>query len=356
MIDLTQSAMASPLICAVPSDPGTSWTTETIAIDAPPDNDPDPAPDARWQPDAVRSGLCGAVSPRVVALPGGVYRMYYTQILPRAGFPNGANDYDNATSRILSAISADGVAWIPESGVRLSPQQGGAGDFRVVSSEVVPLSDTGKLRMYFECCDGPQSQQNSIRSAVSDDGLDWSVEPGSRLEQRDRNLSSPRILFLDDGRCRIYCGQRGTGIISAASDDGGLTFTMESGVRIATDQPFDRLMAFAPEIVRLKSGSYRMYYAGYGDPSRADILTALSDDGLNWQKESRPVLSPSSAWDAAKCSEMCVIWNPQSPAADNGFRMVYEACDGSTAGRRGVWRVATAIGSSFQEEIWKPSD
>jgi len=52
---------------------------------------------------ATRTGLCGAVSPRVVALASGGYRMYYTQILPRAGFRAGANDYDNATSRILSA-------------------------------------------------------------------------------------------------------------------------------------------------------------------------------------------------------------------------------------------------------------
>jgi len=132
MIDLTQSATASPLVHAVTCDPGTSWASESIAIDAPPDGDIDPAPDARWPADAVRTGLCGAVSPRIVALPAGGYRMYYTQILPRIGFPKGANDYDNATSRILSATSADGVKWNPEPGVRLSPQQGGAGDFRVV--------------------------------------------------------------------------------------------------------------------------------------------------------------------------------------------------------------------------------
>ncbi len=81
-------------------------------------------------------------------------------------------------SRILRRKSADGVAWIPESGVRLSPQQGGAGDFRVVSSEVVPTLHSGQLRMYYECCDGPQSKQNSIRSAFRTTDLAWNVEPG----------------------------------------------------------------------------------------------------------------------------------------------------------------------------------
>ena len=343
MIDLTQSVTASPLVHTVACDPGTSWANESIAIDAPPDSDLDPSPDARWSAEAVRSGLCGAVSPRVVALPDGGYRMYYTQILPRSGFLRGANDYDNATSRILSATSATGENWIPQSGVRLSPQQGGADDFRVVSSEVVPLAKIGQLRMYFECCDGTQSQQNSIRSAISDDGLQWTVETGVRFELSQCNVSSPRILFLDDGQCRLYCSERGEGIISAVSDDDGLTFKREPGIRVAADQPFDQYTAFAPEILRLPDGGYRMYYAGYGERTRADILTAVSEDGLDWQKGSQPVLTPGAAtWDAVKRSEMCVIWNRQVRDCAQHFRMFYEACDGTADDQRGVWRIASA--------------
>jgi len=345
MIDLTQSTTASPSVHTVPRDPGTSWQSASVAIDAPPDNDIHPAADASWPADSVRTGLCGAVCPRVVRLPAGGYRMYYTQILPRAGFPKGANDYDNATSRILSATSPDGATWIPETGVRLSPQEGGAGDFRVVSAEVVPLTNSsGRLRMYYECCDGPQSKQNSIRSAVSDDGLVWTIETGTRFELSERNVSSPRIIFLDDGRCRLYCCERGRGIISAISDDGGFTFALEPGVRVAPTQFFDRYTAFAPEIMRLNGGSYRMYYAGYGEPKRADILTAVSHDGLNWQKASEPVISPGSkAWDATKCSEMCVIRIPRGREGRDGFRMFYEACDGTAPDQRGVWRIASAI-------------
>lgn len=346
MIDLTQSTTASPLVHTVAIDPGTDWVSDSVAIDAAPDSDIDPSGDAQWPADSARSGLCGAVGPRIVALPSGGYRMYYTQILPRAGFPAGANDYGNATSRILSAVSRDAVTWIPEGGVRLSPQAGGAGDFRVVSSEVVPLADnSGGLRMYYECCDGPQSTQNSIRSALSNDGLTWNVEAGHRFQLPGQNISAPRIQCLDDGRCRLYCSERSRGIISAVSHD-GLTFELEPGIRIAPDGSFDRLTAFAPEILRITSGGYRMYYAGYSNPQRADILTATSDDGLNWKKATEPVLSPGhSAWNAAKCSEMCVVWNTHQQDADRNFRMFYEACDGTASDRRGVWRIAGATGS-----------
>ena len=120
MIDLSLSPSASPLVHAVPTDPGTSWAKDAaVVVDAPPDGEVDPLPEAQWPPQAVRTGVYGAVSPRVITLPGGGYRLYYTQILPRPGFPAGANDYGNATTRILSVRSPDGSAWTPEPGVRL---------------------------------------------------------------------------------------------------------------------------------------------------------------------------------------------------------------------------------------------
>lgn len=350
MIDLSQSPSASPLVHAVAKDPGISWVKNAaVAVDAPPDDAVNPLPEARWPAQAVRTGVYGAVSPRVIALPGGGYRLYYTQILPRPGFPAGAKDYDNSATRILSATSPDGSTWTPEPGVRLSSQAGGAGEFRVVSSEVVPIFGAGgRLRMYYECCNGPISESNSIRSAVSEDGgLVWKPEPGARLETAHRNYAAPRIVFLDDGRCRLYCCERGQGIISAVSEDGGVTFRQEPGLRIAPDGTCDAHVAFAPEILRPDGATYVMYYAGYGSPKRAYILRARSDDGVTWWKDAEPVVSPSpGAWDAAKCSEMCVFRLPHREGQPPRYRMLYEACDGTAQDERGVWRIASVTSAA----------
>ncbi len=346
MINLSRSQVASPAIHEMSCDPGVNWhKCPAVAIEAAPDDDPSPQPEARWSSEALRSGVCGSVSPRVVVLPGGGYRMYYSQLLPRPDFPAGANDYDNVMSRILSAVSDDGLAWTPEPGVRLSPEQGGAGKFRVVSSEVVPVSDgRGRLRMYYECCPGSQATRNSINSAVSEDGLVWHVEAGERLGLDEANLSGPRIVYLEDGRCRLYVSRRGTGIISAISGDGGMTFEIEPGVRIAQSAPLAAHAAFAPEIIRRGPSDYRMYFAAYSTAERTDILTAESADGLDWTIRPDPVLSPGGGgWDDAKSSEMCVFELPDSTSEAPRFAMVYEGCDGTAVGVRGVWRVVCAV-------------
>lgn len=344
MINLQNSTKSSPLVHQVDVDPGRVWVTENVlAIDAPPDDDLAPVPEATWPVSARRSGLCGAVSPRVVVLPEGGYRLYYTQILPRPEFPAGANDYENATTRILSAVSNDGATWTPEPGVRMSPAACGEGVWRVVSSEVVPRCDGSGWRMYFESCRGPHSEANAIRSAVSTDGLTWAPEAGSRLERPGSNFAAPRIVILEENRIRLYCLERGQGIVSALSTDGGVTFEPEPGVRIAPGESTDALVVFAPEIVRITSGRYVMYYAGYESGRRASIHRAESEDGLSWRKEAHPVLSPTGVgWEAAKCSEMCLVPLPKRDGTGPAYRMLYEACDGTAPDQRGVWRIAGA--------------
>ena len=94
MINLARPLTSLHEIHCVTSDPGHDWIRdENFVVDAAPDEANDPAPDAIWPANAVRTGVCGAVSPRVVALPDGGYRVYYSQMLPRTGFPSGALDF-----------------------------------------------------------------------------------------------------------------------------------------------------------------------------------------------------------------------------------------------------------------------
>ena len=87
-----------------------------------------------------------------------------------------------------------------------------------------------------------------------------------------------------------------------------------------------------------------MYFAAYSRPQVAAVMTAVSEDGLDWVIDPDPVLSPTGdGVDAAKCSEMCVLELPGSTAEAGRFAMLYEACDGTAADQRGVWRVACAV-------------
>lgn len=315
-------------------------------------------------------GVFGTNTPNVIRVHGG-YRMYYTLIGPTPDNPLGANDYTSATSEIRSAFSNDGYHWEAEAGVRLAPHGGGA-ELRVVSPDVVPLDAAGhRYRMYYEgvAKAGDEARHDAgIRSAISEDGgLRFTPEPGWRLKKAG-SINSPRVLPLRDGLShRMYAsfnGPEGVGIVSALSTDGGLTFTMEDGIRIAKETAYELHSVFAPEVVCVGDGSMyrcvaqsrsfegdlillrsleciwvdRMYYAAIPNPDSAFIMTASSKDGLLWQKEDLPVIAPGGQWDRVKASEMCLMELPDK----KGYRLLYEACDGTSEGKRGIWRVATA--------------
>tara|TARA_B100000029_G_C17168788_1_gene812476 strand:+ start:13 stop:627 length:615 start_codon:yes stop_codon:yes gene_type:complete len=201
--------------------------------------------------------------------------------------------------------------------------------------------------MYYECCRGVQGERSSIRSAVSDDeGLTWEIEPGERLALGDEYVSSPRILFLDDGRCRLFFLRHGIGIASATSEDGGTSFHLDAGVRIAMSEPLSAHTAFACDFSRVAHGPLRMYFAGYSRSDHAHVLTAMCHDdaaGMDWQIDANPVLEPSGEGVAGfKCSEMCIVSLPGEAGSTPRFSMLFEACDGTVPTRRGVWRVAIA--------------
>ena len=204
-------------------------------------------------------------------------------------------------------------------------------------------TDRVRLRMYFESCPGTQSTQNSIRSALSEDGgLSWSVEDGHRLLLGGGNVMAPRIIFTDDGLVRLYVTQRTVGIISTISTDGGTNFSVE-GPRLPEDPS-----AFAPEIVRQPEGSYRMYYSScVSDPLPTEgggqqIVSASSLDGLDWRVDGVAVVPDGNGPDAVKASEMCLFQLP-AVAVEGTCGMVYEGCDGTAPNARGVWRIACAF-------------
>lgn len=153
----------------------------------------------------------------------------------------------------------------------------------------------------------------------------WTVEPGICLE----DATVPNILRLEDGRFRLYYGGPG-GILSAISD-GGLTFTKEPGVRVPSGSAGSLEMIVSdPTLVRLKDGSVRMYYKGAtggGGPGQAihSIFSAISTDGLRFEKEGIRIDSqqtPDDGWASV----------PEAILLPDGRVRIYYVSDGADVG------------------------
>ena len=303
----------------VANDPGEEWVKDdriAIDLDHPLDSE-------------------RILTPNVLQVAGG-YRMYYTGLGPARRDPD-------ALGYILSAFSEDAATWRKDPGVRIDlfPPHATA---RTLCPDVIPLADGG-YRMYFEARSGlPATAEEGflgpqnptvILSAFSDDGLNWTVEAGVRFGDGRWSYGTPRVLYvqLDDGTVgyRLYFHRytfplrsgldAGNQIISALSPD-GLTFAEEPGVRIRQETERETFSVYAPEVVRLGDGSYRMYYSGWSETINGGIFTATSSDGLEWHKSPEPCIELGGAWDGAMVSEPCVI-----SLHEGGARLFYEAAD-----------------------------
>ncbi len=112
----------------------------------------------------------------VVDLGNGQYRIYYS-IEP---------EVPGNKLEVYSAVSADGINWEKESGIR---------KIFATFPDVVKLPDR-KFRMYFQ-------NAGVIKSAVSSDGLKWTDEPGIRITKKEpgfylENVGAQGTVRLDD--------------------------------------------------------------------------------------------------------------------------------------------------------------
>ena len=221
-----------------------------------------PAEEEKWikEGDLISGSYC---DPEVVALPDGRYRMYYGITI----------EVHPGPAVIYSATSSDGLTWENDPGIRLSD---GA------MPSVVRL-DNGDWRMYYSGFGG-------IRSAISEDGLAF-TEEGVRIENHDDiQVRSSTVIRLDNGSWRMYYCEDSLYIRSSISND-GLIWVKESGTRIdGTVAPFYGLEGGTidgPDIVRLSDGSFRLYFWSGRSPGsqvqKTDgIYSADSEDGLNF--------------------------------------------------------------------------
>ncbi len=152
----------------------------------------------------------------------------------------------------------------------------------------------------------------NIESYVSNDGLNWEKEAGVRVA----DAAFPLVTLLPNGKFRMFYVPAGAGgtqdrILSALSDD-GLNFTPEAGVRYAASGPYEERVQ-SPRIVALPDGSYRMYYTGIsgtGNNELVVILSAKSPDGSNFQPEAGIRVDPRvSPLMGGRAAHAWPLWN-----------------------------------------------
>jgi len=223
---------------------------------------------------------------------GGRYVMYFTKYAgdPRPG---------RAFSSDLRTWTVDDRDFCLTSGDLCSPDALSALGHR----PIIRLND-GRFRLFRKFGD-------QVQSFVSTDAITWTRDPGSRLtrdsslvwERGARFITGLALLRLPDGRIRLYYsgvvvpGSEGTppeytncggcmGILSAISNDDGLTFVREPGVRVdpkvlgpSTSQ--GSFHAIGHSILPLDDGGYRLYTTSWSDGA----VTYFSPDGLTFSLE-----------------------------------------------------------------------
>ena len=217
--------------------------------------------------------------------------------------------------------------------------------------DILALSDGG-YRMY-----AGYMGQHSIVSLRSDDGLSWSFEDGNRVG----NGAFPDAVQLPDGRVRMYYQGSGA-IVSAISSDGGLTFTQEPGTRVdpGWHGDIDPDNVGAPTTVQLADGTYRMYYRAGDEDDRwmnrlkSVILSAVSEDGLNFTPEAGVRVSPDDWINPTAPDDISYLDGPDAMLTSDGSVKLYfwgvQICTG-------VCLAESADGLTFEqvEQVF-PSD
>jgi hypothetical protein len=149
----------------------------------------------------------------------------------------------------------DGPRICTSHGVFLEPPAFGVVIGEPLADPTTAVLDDGRIRLY------AYAQGIGIVSAVSDNGLTFTEEPGVRIPGIE--AGQPRVWRLPDGRWRLYVSKM-MEIASFTSED-GLIFTKDSGNRLTAEAAGLPAIS-SPAIVEVESGRWRMYYSTLAMP------------------------------------------------------------------------------------------
>ena len=191
-------------------------------------------------------------------------------------------DNGSPANGVHSAVSNDGETFILEEGIRIGAAAGHPKLFQL---------DTGPIRMFHLVMDG-------LGSHYAEDGLTFTEEEGIRLLSADAGMDRVgglSVIQLPDGTYRGYFSNLGepgvppsettTQIKSAVSPD-LLEWTVEDGVRIGDGAPTLTDKSRQPFALRRADTCVTLFYYQVATPP-TKIYYATSTDGLTFDSQGR---------------------------------------------------------------------
>ncbi|MBW1972709.1 MAG: hypothetical protein DRG20_01890 [Deltaproteobacteria bacterium] len=227
--------------------------------------------------------------------------------------------------RILSAISYDGILFKKEKGIRVNPD-------RSSSEEMVyypfALKIEEKIRLYYH---SSNNKSGTIVSRVSDDGLNFFSKPTIHLLPSnlldEKGCFAPWIIQLEEGLFRMYYSgkdKKGKRRILSAVSKNGIAWEKENGIRIGTQDEIKNLSILDVAVIRVKDG-YRAYFSGLTSKG-CFILSAISSCGFVFEIEKGIRIGKEN-------TGMAVVNNPSPIFLEDGrIRLYFRAGSKSAIG------------------------
>lgn len=207
----------------------------------------------------------------------------------------------------------------------------------------------GKLRAYY-------MKGGQILSMTSTDDRTFATDAGVRMDA----AGHPTVVRLPDGRVRLYYVSTDAadgGVVRSAISDDGLAFSKEKGTRLrpgANGQPDDSGIIHM-DVLALPGGGFRMYYDAVGSigeaPDWRGIRSAHSADGLGFRKD--PGFRVKAGNDPIPFADM--VWSPFAERKKGTTKLFFSLeTDRRPAKRAGVYVATSQDGLAFSVKADHP--